>query len=207
MFRNLFNPNNALMIVMAQITDCIFLSLFWVMCCFPVVTIGAANAALYDAAYRGFRKGEDKTAWQRFLYTFRRNVKSGLLPTVLFLAVGALMVWGGIQVWNAAVYGQISWGVFAAAAFLLFVLTGILSVMFPLFSRFETTTAKLWENTFRLAFANLPLTMALAVVNGAALFCYVRWVVPLFFLPALAALISSLFIEPMLRPFMPEEEE
>jgi len=78
---------------------------------------------------------------------------------------------------------------------------------FPLFSRFETTTAKLWENTFRLAFANLPLTMALAVVNGAALFCYVRWVVPLFFLPALAALISSLFIEPMLRPFMPEEEE
>jgi hypothetical protein len=32
-------------------------------------------------------------------------------------------------------------------------------------------------------------------------------VVPLSFLPALAALIGSLFIEPMFRPYMPKEED
>ena len=204
MFRNLFNPDSALMITMTQITDCIFLSLFWLMCCFPVVTVGAAGAALYDATVRCFRWGE-KNPWQRYLYSFKQNLKPGILPSLTFLVVGGGAVWLGIRTWNAAVYGQLSWGVFAAVAFLLLVLVGALGIMFPLFSRFETTTGRLWSNTFRLALANLPLTMGVALINAFALFCYVRWVIPLFFLPCLAALLSSLMIEPMLKPFMPEE--
>ena len=46
MFRNLFNPDSALMITMTQITDCIFLSLFWFLSCIPLVTAGAATAAM-----------------------------------------------------------------------------------------------------------------------------------------------------------------
>ena len=57
MFRKFLNPDNALMITMTQITDCIFLSIFWLLGCIPVVTIGASFAALYDATYRAFRQG------------------------------------------------------------------------------------------------------------------------------------------------------
>ena len=39
------------------------------------------------------------------------------------------------------------------------------------------------------------------------MFLCVRFVFPLFFLPALAALISSLLVEPMFRPFLPKETE
>ena len=49
MFRNLFSPDSQLMITMTRITDFIFLSLFWLLCSFPVVTMGASFAALYDA--------------------------------------------------------------------------------------------------------------------------------------------------------------
>ena len=62
MFRNLLRPDSPLMITMNNITDCIFLSLFWILGCFPVVTLGASFAALYDASYRGMRKGE-KHSW------------------------------------------------------------------------------------------------------------------------------------------------
>ena len=65
MFRKFLNPDNALMITMTQITDCIFLSMFWLLGCIPVVTVGASFAALYDATYRGFRQGE-KHCWGRF---------------------------------------------------------------------------------------------------------------------------------------------
>ena len=204
MFRSLFNPDNALMITVTQITDCIFLSLFWLLGCFPVITAGAATAALYDAVWREFRKGE-KHSWQRFLHAFRQNLKPGLVPTVIFLAVSALVVWGLIQVWNAAVYGMISWAVFAAAAFAALVITGIGSILFPMMSRFENSAAVLFANTFRLGMARLPLTVGLGLVNRAAVLLCVRYVVPLFFLPALAALISTLFIEPMFKPYMPEE--
>lgn len=206
MFRSIFHPDSALMITMSQITDCIFLSMFWLLGCFPLVTAGTATAALYDAVWWGFRKGE-KHVWQRFFQSFRRNLKPGLLPTVMVLAGGAVLLWTLIQFWNSAVYGEISWALFAGAAFVMLVLLGIGSILFPQLSRFENTTAVLLANTFRLGMAHLPRTVGLGLVNGAVIFLCLRYVVPLFFLPAVGALLSTLFIEPMFRPYMPEEED
>ena len=90
MFRSLFRSDSALMITVGQITDCIFLSLFWILGCFPVVTIGASFAALYDASFRGFRRGE-KNTWQRFLKVFRDNWKGGIVPTLVFLLAWAAL--------------------------------------------------------------------------------------------------------------------
>ena len=201
MFRNLFNPENALMITMTQITDCIFLSLFWLLGCFPVVTAGASFAALYDSVYRCYRKG-DKHPWTRFLSTFKANWAGCILPTVLFLAVILAMAKGLIAVWNAAVYGQVSWMLFSAAALLGVLVLGILSVLFPMASRFENSLPALLKNTLFLALANLPRTLALGMLNAISVFLCIRFVFPLFFLPALAALIGTLFIEPMFKPFM-----
>lgn len=204
MFKNLFNPDNGLMITMSQITDCIFLSLFWLVGCIPVVTIGASFAALYDASFRSFRKG-DKHSWQRFLRVFRDNWKSGIAPTVVFLAAAVLLGKGMIWVWNGAVAGTVSWMVFAFAAILGVLGLGVLSVLFPMLSRFENSLGGLLKNTVLLSFANAPRTLALGMVNAVTVFLCARYVVPLFFLPSLAALVGSLFLEPMFKPYMPKE--
>jgi len=206
MFRNLFNPDSALMLTMAQVTDCIFLSLFWILGCFPVVTAGASFAALYDASFRAFRQGE-KNSWQRFFHVFRENWKAGIVPTVIFLIVLSIGGWGMIRVWNAAVAGVISWKVFSVAAVLGVLLLGSASVLFPVLSRFENSLSGLLRNTVLLALANLPRTLLLGVLNAAAVYLCVRYVFPVFFLPSLAALLGSLFIEPMFRPFMNTEED
>lgn len=203
--RNLFKPDSGLMIVMTQITDCIFLSLFFLMGCVPVVTVGASFAALYDSVYRGFRQGE-KNSWQRFLHVFRTNWKSGILPTVVFSAAAWALGYGMIKCWNAAVAETISWMLFAGLALVSMVLVGVLSVLFPMLSRFENSLGALLKNTVVLSLANLPRTLALGIVNTICLFVCVRFVFPLFFLPALAALIGSLLIEPMFQPYMPSEE-
>ena len=206
MFRNLFNPENALMTTIAQIGDCIFLSLFWVAGCIPFVTLGASTAALYDATYRTFRKG-NKYSWQRFFSVYRSHWKVGILPSIVLGAVFAALAWVLIGQWNKAVAGVLSWTAFSAVAFLGVTVFGILSVMFPLLSRFETDFVTLLRNTVLLALANLPRTIALGVLNTVVLFLCVMYVFPLFFLPSLAALIGSLFLEPMFKPYMPEEEE
>lgn len=206
MFRSLFRPDSPLMITVSQITDCIFLSLFWILGCFPIVTMGASFGALYDATYRGFRKGE-KHPWQRFFKVFRENWKSGIVPTLIFLAAFALLLKLVIGLWNAAVYGQISWVLFSAGTFVAVLALGMLSVLFPVLSRFENSLSALLKNTVFLALANIPRTLALGFLNAIAVFLCVRFVVPLFFLPSLAALIGSLFIEPMFRPYLPEEED
>ena len=205
MFRNLFSPDSALMITMAQITDCIFLSLFWLLGCFPVVTIGTSFAALYDATFRGLRKG-DKHSWQRFWKVFKENWKAGIVPTVLFLILAFFLGKGMIGLWDAAVYGQISWMLFAAGEFLGVTALGILSVLFPVLSRFENSLGMLLKNTLFLALANLPRTILLGILSAAAVLLCARFVFPLFFLPSLAALIASVLIEPMFKPFLPEED-
>lgn len=204
MFRNLFHAESPLMITMTQITDCIFLSLFWILGCIPVVTAGASFAALYDGVYRGYRRG-DKHPWQRFWHTFRGSWKAGLLPTAVFLALTAGLVKTVIAAWNAAVYAQISWMIFAAAAFLAVTALGILSVMFPMLSRFENSFAGLMKNTVLLALANLPRAIALGILNAAVVLLCLRYVFPLFFLPALGALLSTVLLEPMFRPYLPED--
>lgn len=205
MARKFLNPDNALMITMTQITDCIFLSLFWLIGCIPVVTAGASFAALYDATFRGFRQG-DKHCWNRFLQTFRANWKAGVLPTGVFLVVLYLLVKILVGLWNSAAAGAVSWMVFSGAAFLGILVMGILSVLFPMLSRFENAFPVLLKNTVLLAMANLPRTLVLGILNAAAGLLCAFYILPLFFLPSLAALIGSLLIEPMFKPYIPSED-
>ena len=203
MFKNLLRPDSPLMITVSQLTDCIFLSLFWILGCFPVVTIGASFAALYDATFRGFRKGE-KNSWQRFYKTFRGSWKQGILPTILVGAGFWGLLKGMIALWNMAAVGQMSMMVFSGCALVGVLGVGILSLVFPVLSRFENSLGGLLRNALLLALANMPRTLGLGLVNTVAGFLCLRFIVPLFFLPALAALIGSLFIEPMFKPFMEE---
>lgn len=206
MFRNLFRPDSPLMIVMTQITDCIFLSLFWLLGCFPVVTAGASFAALYDATFRTFRQGE-RHSWQRFFHSFRQNLKAGILPGLFVLGVFGGAAWLLIQLWNNAAVGALSWTVFSGAAFFGVMMLGVLSVVLPMLSRFENGFLTLVKNSVFLALANMPRTLVLGFLNAAVIFLCVRFVFPLFFLPSLAALIGSLLIEPMFRPYMNNEED
>ena len=205
MFRKFLNPDNALMITMTQITDCIFLSIFWLLGCIPVVTMGASFAALYDATFRAFRKGE-RHSWGRFLEVYKENWKASIVPTVVFLAWGTLLTKAVVGLWNSAVAGVLPWMVFSGGAFVGILVLGILSVLFPMLSRFENSLGALLKNTVFLGLANLPRTLALGFLNAAAVLLCAVYVIPVFFLPSLAALIGSLFIEPMFKPFMPTEE-
>lgn len=205
MFRRFLNPDNALMLTMTEITDCIFLSLFFLVGCIPVITMGASFAALYDATFRGFRQG-DKHCWQRFWQVYKTNWKGSVAPTIAFFAGTFLLGRALVLLWNSAVAGSVSWMLFSGGAFVGVLLLGILSLLFPVLSRFENPFLGLLKNTVFLAMANLPRTLVLGCVNAAAGFLCMVYVIPLFFLPSLAALIGSLLIEPMFRPYMPSED-
>ena len=205
MFRNLLKPDSGLMITMNWITDCIFLSLFWILGCIPVVTVATSFAALYDSAFKTYRAGE-KHGWQRFWRVYRDNWKAGILPSVAVLVVFGVVLFGEIAFWNRAVAGEISFLLFAASAFLAVLVLGILSLVCPILSRFENGFLGILRNSFLLGLANLPRTLLLGMLNALTVILCAKYVFPLFFLPALSALIGSIFIEKMFKPFMPGEE-
>ena len=204
MFQRLFDPENDFMIFLSQITDLIVLSFFWILSCLLVVTAGPGTAALYDAVFHGLRK-QDLHSWERFLHSFRLNFKSGCLAAIPVVGGFLLGLDGVLRLFRGAYNGQISWAVFSAGLFLLFLLIGILSIVFPLLSRFETSLPRLFSNALRLGMAHLPRTLLLAALNCVIFYLCARFVVPLFLLPALGMLLGSFLIEPMLRPFLPED--
>ena len=206
MFRKFLNPDNDLMILLSQITDVLFLSIFWLFTCIPVVTAGPGTAALYDAVYRGFRLGE-KESWHRFFHAFRTNFKTGCLVMLPILLGGWLILRGMAGLFLSAAGGTGSWILFFAAGFMCLLLVGVVAVLFPLLSRFETGVGRLLGNALRLSMAHLPRTVALAVIHGLTIFACLRYVLPVLFLPAICMLVSSFLVEPMFRPYLPAEEE
>ena len=203
MFRRLFAPDSDLMVVMTWITDCIFLSVFWLLGCAPVVTIGTSCAALYDATYRAFRR-KNKHSWQRFWRVWLDNWKCGIVPGVFVVAATLGVAWVMIQAWNHAVL-QGGWMLLAAAALAGAVVLGALSVVLPMVSRFQNGAMRTIGNAFAVALANLPRTLVLGIVQALTIFLCVYFVVPVVFLPALTALVASLLVEPMFKPYLPED--
>ena len=53
--RKLFNSEHPLWLIFGFVGDIVVLSLLWTVCSAPILTLGAASAALYDAVVADFR--------------------------------------------------------------------------------------------------------------------------------------------------------
>lgn len=79
MFRSIFRPYGLVWTVLNTVTDVVGLTLCWLLCCLPVVTLFPATAALYDAVVHGIRYREEGP-YKRFFRTFRRSGKAASSP-------------------------------------------------------------------------------------------------------------------------------
>ena len=201
----IFNPENFFWKCFDKMADTLGLSLLWLLCSLPVVTIGPACAALYDAAARCVRGGEP-APYRRFLRTFRRELK----PAVL-----CWLVWGGallllfcgyrIAAALAADSGSRAMAVLSVAYLVLMALpAGVLCWLFPLLSRFTYTFPALNRAALQFWFAHLPSTLAMTALLALCAQVSVRLMFfPLCFLPCLLALAHSLFAERAFRRHLP----
>lgn len=184
---------------MAKLADVLVLSLLWLLCSVPIVTVGAATAALYDAAARCVRGGENGP-WGRFLRTFRAELSTAIpaalacgLPLLLFL-------WIFRWLRLAAQAGVPGMEVLSAAYLVVLILpVGTFCWMFPLLSRFTFRPLGLLWTAFQLALAHLPSTVMVVLLTVAVVAVSLWLVVPIFFAPCLLILLWSLFMEPVFR--------
>ena len=88
-FNRMFDPNNGFWGGIARLVDVVGVSLLWIVCCLPVVTIGPATSALYLTTLRCIRQGEGHT-YGRFFRSFRENLKVGILAAIGSFAGSAL---------------------------------------------------------------------------------------------------------------------
>ncbi len=201
--KSFFNAENWLWKPLGWLGDLVLLSLLWTVLALPLVTLVPASAALYDAVVHTLGRRDD--ALSRFFRTLRRELKGGALLS-LYCAVLAFALW---SLWRFALLPALAGRALLAAvsAYLLgFFLLCALCWVGPALSRFAMKPAALLAASVRLAFGYILRSAAMALVWGAALYAGVRFTAPFFVCPALAALLSSLLIEPVFRKYEPAEQ-
>ena len=92
MFGRVFRYQGWLWRALNTLTDILALSVLWLLCSIPVLTLGAATTALYDSVVRCIRYKMPRP-YERFFRTFKNEIVPGALLTLLWGAVAALGLW------------------------------------------------------------------------------------------------------------------
>lgn len=197
-----FSSNNILFRMTERILDVCVLSLMWLVCSFPVLTVVPASSALYYSCVKCLRRGE-RGPYVNFLQAFRDNMKTGIGASAVFAALGLLLVWFNFML------GQLA-PLTARIAYLIIMLlpAGMLSIACAALSRFNCTVGSLLRDAAQLTIRHLPRVLAVAALNVLTVLTCIKYMFFMvwIFLPAVDALLVSLLLEPVLKKYTPMEE-
>ena len=162
--------------LLGTIADLIVLHLLFVICCIPIVTIGAAYSAKYYVAMKLIR-GEESGVFKPFFKAFIRNFKQSTIVWAIFLVAYALLFID----WRWIIYNGWSNTAFiyklGVIVFTVFVWLMTLTI-FPTIARYEMKTSELFKAALIFSIIKIiPLILISALIFGSVIAClwYAQW--------------------------------
>ena len=163
--KGLFSFDSKFGQVMAFIADLVLLNLLFLLCCIPIVTIGAAQSGLYYAV-RTLRDPEDgRSCYKLFFKGFANGFWRITLVWLVFLAVDCLLfytMWISFENQELGIF--IHWGV-PCAGLVFSLLLHSLTTIFH--SQFECSVGQLFRNTVLLFVTNPFHSIVVGVLTWA----------------------------------------
>lgn len=156
MLRKIFDMDNGFMRGLSRITDMVILNILFLVCCIPIVTIGASLSALYSMTLKMVRN-EEPYIIQGFLKAFRENLKQGMLfgtAATLALAAAAANLF---LLGNVESGGLLSVKIVSIAVIVLVLLLSL--YIFPVIARFQMSSGEIFKNAFLLCGVHFTKTL------------------------------------------------
>lgn len=157
-----FSFDSPLVTFLSKAVDLVILNVLTILCCIPVVTIGAAVTALYTAT--GRMRREEGSLVRDYFRAFRTNFKQATVLWLVFLIIGALLAYSLYFYACMEMTGRLALMAVTVMLFLLWNL--VLAWVFPLLSRFDNTVGRTLHNAVLCSVAYLPRSLAMAVLNA-----------------------------------------
>lgn len=88
----LFNMDNKFFTVMGRVADLIMLNVVFLICCLPIVTIGASLTALHYVTLK-MARNEESYIIRSFFKSFKCRTQTGNCHQSYMLAVAATFTW------------------------------------------------------------------------------------------------------------------
>lgn len=208
--QNLLTSDSALIRWTMRLGELVLLNLCFLICCLPIVTIGAAASALYSVCFR-FDSRKEKGAVLSFFRAFRQNLKPGIPLFLVTTLVTVLACW--LTVLFLRTPGPAHYGCIPSLVLLL--VSCILSgYAFPLLSLFDNTLTGTLKNALILGISYLPRSILVVAVNLLPLIVLMAdtvlflrlsiFCVFLYF--SAAAYVNTFLLKPVFAQFLPQED-
>lgn len=178
--RNFFSSDSPFFQKISLFSELVFLNLLTLLCSLPIVTVGASATALYYTVDK-LRQGESKL-YRAFFHSFKENFKQATIIWLILLVAGLLVSL------CVALYYNMNMPVLVGCSVLALMIWGaILSWVFPMLSKFCSSTLGTLKNAVLCGTNFLPLSIAMSLVNLVPLALFL-------FLPGLFIQLAPLWI-------------
>ena len=209
-----FNFEGPVFTFLSRLADLFWLNLLFIVCCIPVITIGAATTALYYVTLK-MAKDEEGYITRSYFKSFKENFMQATVIWIGFLVLGIIMIMdlrivnGGnaAEVFSSPALGN----VIMVAVFVMgvvFLMTG--TYVFPILAQFDNTTRNTVKNAFLISIRHLPYTIGMLIIT--ALPIALIWFFPALFILVLimfsaTAYFNSKIFNKIFVLYMPKEDE
>lgn len=181
-----FNIDSPLMRGMSKVADLMVLNLLVIICCIPIVTIGAALSAMHYVLIK-MNKDEGSYIAKMFFTSFKDNLLQGTILWIINVV--------GIILFSYDVYVFFFVANTMPPLVLIFVLVvGVLFVMttfyfYPLQARFINSVGKTIRNAFFVMILNFPKSILIILVYAVpcAMILLTSYFIPIVFMFGITA--------------------
>ena len=205
--KSFFQMDNPLFQILQKILNVVGLSLVWILCCLPVVTIGAATAALYYTTVKVVRN-ERGYLFAEYFSAFKKNFRQSTIATLVYLAITALFYFD-VRILQLLRGEVAEAGAREIGTYCVIIVLSLYYVLLLLqMSRFANSLKTLAKNTLILMIRHLPASLLTLLIITFGFFA--AWLIPLFaiIMPTVAAWLVSIPMEKVYHRYMtPEEQE
>lgn len=144
---------------LGKVTDLVILNILTLICCIPILTIGAALSAAHYAAIKMYRDTDDYVV-KNFFRSFKTNLRQGTGIWLMFLVVMGMSVFAFSVYGNEGINGILKAVVLATMIFIIMTMCWVI----PLQARFSNKVFMTIRNGFMLACRYIFRTLGMLVI-------------------------------------------
>lgn len=169
--------------LLVKLYNCCYLNLLWGVCSLPIVTVGAATAALYDVTLR-MARGDEPSVTKQFFKAFRENFRQATILWLVMLGLGCLLAFDVAILCQIRGQGSSLLYMAGLAAVILgtAVYVLVLLYLFPLVASVHNSNFAMLRNALLLGIRYLPYSILLLMIHVGMLLAVLILFTPLMLL-------------------------
>ena len=148
-----------------RVFDLMWLNILFLLCCLPIITIGASTSALYSVCLKLVRN-EETYVTRDFFHAFHQNLKQGIFLHLILSLITIIVVFDLFVMWNIMEYAILyKW------AFVVMIIFSALFFMaatyvYPLLAQFNNTVKGYLRAAFGLMLKHFPYSIMFSLLSA-----------------------------------------